>query len=132
MAYPPHSPLSHFHFPSLSRPPPFTPPHPHTFSPSPFPTLDDDSTGGRVTGDLLGEVCGEGCDGREGRREAGSLPAHVPVVPLSKVAGSSGGRSRGERERGRGVGGGRGGGGRERSKKRHLEKKNFVHSATNK
>ena len=87
-----------------------------------FPTLDGDSTGGRVTGDLLGEVCGEGCDGREGRREAGSLPAHVPVVPLSKVAGSSGGRFRGERERGRGVGEewerrGRGGE-RERSKKR--------------
>ena len=102
-------------FPSLphnvyTRPPPFTHPHPHTFSP--FPTLEGDSTGGRITGDLLGEVCGEGCDGREGRREAGSLPAHVPVVPLSRAAGSSGERSRGEK-RERGVGEER-----ERSKKR--------------
>ena len=83
-------------------------PHPLTFPPSPhLPlfTLDGDSTCGRITGDLVGEVCGEGCDGREGRREAGSLPAHVPVVPLSRAVGSSGGRSegggrgeRGERE----------------------------------
>lgn len=48
----------------------------------------------------MGEVCGEGCDGREGRREAGSLPAHVPVVPLSRAAGSSGGRSEGGGKRG--------------------------------
>ena len=100
-------------------------PHPLTFPPSPhLPlfTLDGDSTGGRITGDLVGEVCGEGCDGREGRREAGSLPAHVPVVPLSRAAGSSGGRSEGGEE-GREE--------RRRNKKRDkARKQNFVHSAT--
>ena len=100
--HPPHT-LSLTHSPSL--------PPPHL----PLFTLDGDSTGGRRTGDLVGEVCGEGCDGREGRREAGSLPAHVPVVALSRAAGSSGGRSGGGVGE---MGGGGGGGGKRRRGRR--------------
>lgn len=68
-------------------------------------TFDGDSSAGRFPGDLVGEACAWECAGREGRREAGSRPAHVPVVALSRAAGTSGGRSGTE---GVGGGGGRG------------------------